>query len=44
MEVVGEKEVNLDVWDFGVHPDAAQNADAILPEERRPATLERRRP
>jgi hypothetical protein len=44
MEVINEKDVNLGVWDFGVHPDARENADAILPEERRPATLERRKP
>jgi hypothetical protein len=43
MEVISEREVNMDVWDFGVHPTAPENADAIKPEERRPATLERRR-
>jgi len=43
MEVVSERDVNLDVWDFGVHPTAPENADAIKPEPRRPSTLERRR-
>lgn len=43
MEVLNDKQVNLDVWDFGVHPGAPANADAIHPEVRRPATLERRR-
>ena len=42
MEVLGPKDVNLSVWDFGVHPNAPENADAIHPEERRPASLERR--
>lgn len=42
MEVISEKEVNMDVWDFGVHPNAPENADAIHPDVRRPVTLERR--
>jgi hypothetical protein len=44
MEVISEREVNLDVWDFGVHPTAPENGDAIKPEERRAVTLERRKP
>jgi hypothetical protein len=44
MEVVSEREVNLGVWDFGVHPNAPENADAMRPEERRPVGLERRKP
>lgn len=44
MEVLNDKQVNLDVWDFGVHPDAGENPDAIHPEVRRPVTLEHRRP
>jgi hypothetical protein len=44
MEVLSEKEVNLGVWDFGVHPVAPENRDILKPEPRRPATLERRRP
>jgi hypothetical protein len=44
MEILSDKEVNLGVWDFGVHPTAAENRDVILPEEKRPLSLERRRP
>lgn len=42
MEVISDHEVNMDVWDFGVHPTAPDNADAIKPEERRPAGLKNR--
>lgn len=44
MEVISDREVNLGVWDFGVHPTAADNRDVILPEPKRPLTLEQRRP
>ena len=44
MEVVSDKDVNLSVWDFGVHPVAAENKDAIKPKPKRPLTLERRGP
>jgi len=44
MEVISDKEVNLGVWDFGVHPVAPENRDAIKPELKRPVTLERRGP
>ena len=44
MEVISEKEVNLGVWDFGIHPVAPENADAIKPEPKRPLSLEHRRP
>jgi hypothetical protein len=43
LEVLSDRVVNLDVWDFGVHPTAPENRDAILPEARRPIRLERRR-
>jgi hypothetical protein len=43
MEVISDKEVNLSVWDFGVHPTAPENRDVILPEPKRPLSLERRR-
>ena len=43
MEVIDERNVNTGVWDFGVHPTAGPNRDAILPEERRPPSLERRK-
>ena len=44
MEVISPKEVNLGVWDFGVHPTAPENRDAVKPEPRKPVTLERRGP
>jgi hypothetical protein len=44
MEVISEKEVNLGVWDFGIHPVAPENADAIKPEPKHRLSLERRRP
>jgi len=44
MEVISEKEVNLGVWDFGIHPVAPENRDVIKPEPKRPLTLEHRRP
>jgi hypothetical protein len=44
MEVISEKEVNLGVWDFGVHPTAPENRDVLKPEPKRPITLERRKP
>jgi hypothetical protein len=44
MEVISEKEVNLGVWDFGIHPVAPENRDVFKPEPRRRVDLERRRP
>jgi hypothetical protein len=44
MEVVSEKEINLGVWDFGVHPVAPENRDVIKPQPKRPITLEHRTP
>ncbi len=43
MEVLDSKNVNLGVWDFGVHPTAGPNRDAIVPEARKTPTLERRK-
>ena len=43
MEVIDEKTVNTGVWDFGVHPTAGVNRDAILPEVRRAPVLAPRR-
>ena len=44
VEVLSDREVNLDVWDFGIHPVAPDNRDAYKPEPRRRVTLEPRRP
>ena len=44
MEIVSDREVNLGVWDFGVHPAAPENRDVIRPQPRPPSQLERRKP
>ena len=44
VEVLGDKEINLGVWEFGVHPTAPENRDLINPEKRRPEALERHAP
>ena len=44
IEVLGERAVNADTWDFGVHPTAKENDEAIRPEPKKPARLERRTP
>ncbi len=44
MEVLSDREVNLGVWDFGIHPAAPANRDAILPQPKRPFALTPRRP
>jgi hypothetical protein len=44
MEVLSDKEVNVGVWDFGVHPVAPENRDVMKPQPKRPVTLERRGP
>jgi hypothetical protein len=44
IEVLSDHEVNLNVWDFGVHSNAKENVEAIHPEADKPATLERRSP
>jgi hypothetical protein len=44
MEIVSDREVNLGVWDFGVHPVAPENRDVIKPQPKRQPSLERRRP
>ena len=42
IEVLGRRTVNLDTWDFGVHPTAKENDEAIRPEPKKPVRLERR--
>jgi hypothetical protein len=42
IEIISDREVNLDVWDFGIHPDAKENTEALHPEPRRPSTLQHR--
>jgi hypothetical protein len=44
MELISPGELNLGVWDFGVHPTSPENRDALKPEPKRPVTLERRLP
>jgi hypothetical protein len=44
IEILSDRSVNLDVWDFGVHSDAKENVEAQRPQPRRPVQLERRRP
>jgi hypothetical protein len=44
MEVISDREVNLGVWDFGVHPVAPENRDVIQPSPKRPLSLDRRKP
>ncbi len=42
LEVLNDRVVNADVWDFGVHPTAKENDEALRPEPKKPAKLERR--
>ena len=44
VEVMSDREINLAVWDFGVHPVAPDNRDAYKPEPKRRIQLEPRRP
>ncbi len=44
VEILSDHEVNLNVWDFGMHPGAKENVESIRPEQEKPATLERRGP
>jgi hypothetical protein len=42
VEILNDRTVNADVWDFGVHPTAKENDEALRPEPKRPVHLERR--
>lgn len=42
IEVLDGRTINADVWDFGVHPTAKENDEALRPEPKRPVQLERR--
>ena len=42
LEVLSPQEVNLDVWDFGVHAGAPENVEAIRPEPKKPVKLRNR--
>ncbi len=44
VEMLSDREINLGVWDFGIHPTAPENRDVIRPEPRKRPNLERRRP
>lgn len=44
VEVLSDREINLNVWDFGIHPIAPDNRDALKPEPKRRVGLEPRRP
>lgn len=44
IEVLNDRAVNGAVWDFGVHPTAKENDEALRPEPKRPTRLERRQP
>jgi hypothetical protein len=41
VEILDEKTLNLGVWDFGIHPTAPENRDALLPDKKRPIRLEK---
>ena len=43
LEIVDTKRINLGVWDFGVHPAAPENRDAMKPEPKRRPALDRHR-
>jgi hypothetical protein len=42
VEVLSGDALNLNVWDFGIHPEAKESYEAIKPDVRKPATLGRR--
>ena len=42
VEILADNQINLSVWDFGVHPTAPENRDVLHPEKKRPIRLEDR--
>ncbi len=44
IEVLNDRAVNADTWDFGVHPTAKENDEALRPVVKKAAKLERRGP
>jgi hypothetical protein len=42
VEILDDKSINLNVWDFGIHPSEPENRDVLKPEKKRPVTLEKR--
>ncbi len=40
VEILGDNQINLSVWDFGVHPTAPENRDVLRPESPRERRLE----
>jgi hypothetical protein len=42
MEILSAREINMGVWDFGVHPVAPENRDVIKPQPKRAVTLRHR--
>jgi len=44
IEILADQKINLGVWDFGVHPTAPENPDAVRPQPKRPQQLEHRTP
>jgi hypothetical protein len=35
VEILGDNQINLSVWDFGIHPTAPENRDVIRPEKKK---------
>ena len=44
VEILADNQINLSVWDFGIHPTAPENRDVLRPEKRSDRGLGRHRP